>query len=101
MLFRFVSVLFSMLFLITATAQTGKPIRIVVPFPPGGASDTLSRMVADKMPALLGQPVIIDNRGGAGGNLAAEIVARADPDGTTLLSSPPHILTINHLLYKL
>src|SRR4051794_24390403 len=84
-----------------AQAQSGKPIRVIVPFPPGGAADTLSRMVSEKMPGILGQPIIIENRGGAGGNLAAEIVARAEPDGTTLLSSPPHILTINHLLYKL
>jgi tripartite-type tricarboxylate transporter receptor subunit TctC len=82
-------------------AQSGKQMRIVVPFPPGGASDALSRMVAEKLPGLLGQPVIVENRAGAGGNVAAEYVYRSDADGSVLLSSPPHILTINHLLYKL
>lgn len=78
-----------------------KQMRIVVPFPPGGASDALSRMVAERLPALLGQPVIVENRAGAGGNVAAEYVYRSEADGSVLLSSPPHLLTINHLLYKL
>jgi tripartite-type tricarboxylate transporter receptor subunit TctC len=86
---------------LSAHAQTGKQMRIVVPFPPGGASDALSRMVAERLPALLGQPVIVENRAGAGGNVAAEYVFRSEADGSVLLSSPPHLLTINHLLYKL
>jgi tripartite-type tricarboxylate transporter receptor subunit TctC len=86
---------------LSAHAQTGKQMRIVVPFPPGGASDALSRMVAEQLPALLGQPVIVENRAGAGGNVAAEYVFRSEADGSVLLSSPPHLLTINHLLYKL
>jgi tripartite-type tricarboxylate transporter receptor subunit TctC len=79
----------------------GKPLRIVVPFPPGGTADALTRLTAERLPALIGQSVLVENRAGAGGNLAAEQVFRAEPDGTTMLSSPPHILTINHLLYKL
>jgi tripartite-type tricarboxylate transporter receptor subunit TctC len=82
-------------------AHAQKPVRIVVPFPPGGTADLLVRMSAERLPALIGQPVLVENRGGASGNLGAEFVARAEPDGTTLLASPPHILTINHLLYKL
>ena len=84
-----------------AFAQTGKTLRIIVPFPPGGASDALARMVAEKLPAQLGQPAIVENRPGAGGNVAAEQLSRAEPDGTLLLAAPPHLLTINHMLYKL
>ena len=83
-----------------AIAQ-GKPMRIVVPFPPGGTADALSRLAAERMAPLLGQQILVENRAGAGGNLGAEQVWRAEPDGLTLLSSPPHILTINPLLYKL
>jgi tripartite-type tricarboxylate transporter receptor subunit TctC len=82
-------------------AQGAKPVRIIVPFPPGGTADTLTRLTAERLPPLIGRPVLVENRAGAGGNLGAEQVFRAEPDGTTLLSSPPHILTINHLLYKL
>jgi tripartite-type tricarboxylate transporter receptor subunit TctC len=84
-----------------ANAQTAKQLRIIVPFPPGGASDALARMVAEKLPAQLGQSVIVENRPGASGNVAAEQVSRAEPDGSILLNAPPHLLTINHMLYKL
>src|SRR2546423_10879830 len=90
--------------LLLACAQVfaqGKPMRIIVPFPPGGTADALSRLAAERMASLLGQTVLTENRAGAGGNLGAEQVWRAEPDGTTLLSSPPHLLTINPLLYKL
>jgi tripartite-type tricarboxylate transporter receptor subunit TctC len=96
---RFVAAILLVLAALPAAAQ--KPIRVVVPFPPGGTADLLVRMTADRLPALLGQQVIVENRGGAGGNLGAEVVARAEPDGHTLLASPPHLLTINHLIYKL
>jgi tripartite-type tricarboxylate transporter receptor subunit TctC len=77
-----------------------KPVRIVVPFPAGGSADILCRLVGEKLSAAWGQPVIIDNRAGAGGNVGAEIVYRADRDGYTLLCSPPGPLSINHNLYK-
>jgi tripartite-type tricarboxylate transporter receptor subunit TctC len=78
-----------------------KQVHIIVPFPPGGTADLLSRLTAEKLGAAFAQQFIVENRAGAGGNLAAEYVARAEPDGHTLLATPPHILTINPLLYKL
>ena len=68
-----------------AAAYPEKPIRLIVPNPPGGATDVVTRLVADKLRAALGQPVIIDNRGGAGGGIAAEAVAKAAPDGYMLM----------------
>jgi tripartite-type tricarboxylate transporter receptor subunit TctC len=78
----------------------GKQVRIVVPFPAGGSADILCRLVGDRLSAAWGQTVIIDNRAGAGGNVGAEIVYRAEPEGYTLLCSPPGPLSINHNLYK-
>src|ERR687887_627590 len=84
-----------------AQPYPSKPVRIIVPFPPGGTADLLTRLTAEKLTASFGQQLVVENRAGAGGNLAAEYVARAEPDGYTLLASPPHLLTINPLLYKL
>ena len=81
-------------------AYPNKQVRIVVPFPAGGSADTLCRIVGDKLGAAWGQTVIIDNRAGAGGNVGAEIAYRAEPDGYTLLCSPPGPLSINHNLYR-
>lgn len=84
----------------SAPAQTypDKPIRLVVPFPAGGPADSLGRLLGEKMTQSLGQPVIIENRGGAGGNIGAEAVARAAPDGyTLLLNASSHV--INASLY--
>lgn len=84
-----------------ATAQTWptRPIKLVVPFPPGGLIDNMARLVAPKLAQELGQPIVIDNKAGAGGNLGAGEASRAAPDGYTLLmASPP--LTINPALYK-
>ncbi len=84
-------------------AQTGypaKPIRIVVPFTPGGSNDLLARIIAQKLNEAWGQPVIIDNRPGAGSTLGIELVVRAPPDGYTLLTTSGGI-AINVSLYRL
>lgn len=76
-----------------------KPIRFVVPFPPGGGNDILARAIAPKMAELLGQPVVIDNKAGAGGNIGSEMVARAAPDGYTILMASNQV-TINPWMYS-
>jgi tripartite-type tricarboxylate transporter receptor subunit TctC len=77
-----------------------RPVTIVVAFTPGGPSDILARILGKKLEQLLGQPFIIENRPGAGGNIAAEQVARAAPDGYTLLNGNNSILATNAALYK-
>ena len=76
-----------------------RPVRIVVPFPPGGTTDTLARLVSPKMSAGLGQPVIVDNRPGGGGLLAADVVSKSAPDGYTVLLTPCG-LSIAPALYR-
>lgn len=78
-----------------------RPIRMLVPFAPGGGADTLARILTPKLHDALGQAWVVDNRGGAGGNLAAEIVARASPDGYTTFMGFNTVLTVNPHLYKL
>lgn len=81
-------------------AYPTKPIRLVLPFPPGGGTDTLARIMAPKLGAELGQSVIVDNRAGASGNIATDLVAKADPDGYTVLMGFNTALTMNPALYK-
>ena len=77
-----------------------KPIRVVLPFPPGGPSDMVIRVLTDKLLASLKQPVVVDNKPGAGGNIGATMVARAAPDGYTWLWTPDTVLTVNPHVYK-
>jgi tripartite-type tricarboxylate transporter receptor subunit TctC len=83
-----------------AESYPARPIRIVAPFPAGGTVDILARLIGAKLQAAWGQPVVVDNRTGAGGNVGADVVAKAEPDGYTLLltASPP--LSINVSLYR-
>jgi tripartite-type tricarboxylate transporter receptor subunit TctC len=83
-----------------AQAFPSKPIRLVVPYAPGGATDIIGRAAAAELTRLLGQPVNVDNRPGAGGNLGAELVARAAPDGHTLLVSASSLHGITPFLYS-
>ena len=76
-----------------------RPIRVIVPFPAGGAADALPRIVGEKLAARWRQPVIVENRVGASGSIGAEAVSRSEPDGYTLLATPPAPLVINPSLY--
>src|SRR5882724_4808082 len=82
-----------------ADGYPDRAVRIIVPFPAGGTADAVPRLVADWLSRKWGQPVVIDNRTGAAGNIGAEAAYRAAPDGYTLLSSPPPPLVINQSLY--
>jgi tripartite-type tricarboxylate transporter receptor subunit TctC len=83
-----------------AFAQPARPLKLVVPFPAGGTADILPRILAEKVRAAYPAGVVVENKSGAGGNIGAEFVSRADPDGTTFLVSPPGPIAINHHLYK-
>ena len=76
-----------------------RTVRIIVPFPAGGSADLVPRIAAEKLAQQWGQPVIVENRPGAAGNIGADAVFKAEPDGYTLLSAPPPPLVINRLLY--
>ncbi len=77
-----------------------RPIHIIVCVPAGGGVDTVTRMVANGLQKRLGQPVVVENRAGAAGNIGSDIVFHSDPDGYTLLASQASPLTINPLLYE-
>src|SRR5258708_6597790 len=85
-----------------AVAQTwpSRPITLVVPFTSGTTSDLIARALAEHLSSALGQPVVIDNRGGAGGNLGGAVVARAAADGYTLLLATTGPAATNKLMYK-
>ena len=88
-----------------ALAQSGadvypnRPVRFILPFPPGGGTDILGRLIAERLTASLGQPVVVENRGGAGGNVGVEVAAKAAPDGYTIVLVAPS-LAISATLYS-
>ena len=89
--------------LIGQSAQAGFPergVKIVVPYPAGGSNDVVARLLGTRLSELWGQPVVIDNRGGGGGNIGAEAVARSPADGYTLLLTAPSPLVVNQSLYS-
>jgi len=86
--------------LAAAQAWPSKPIKYIVPFAPGGTTDILGRTIADKLSIALGQPVVIENKPGAGGGLGAEFVAKAAPDGYTIMGGTISTHAINASLYK-
>ena len=83
-----------------AADYPNKPVRVVVTVPAGGGVDTVTRLITERLRQKLGQPFVIENKGGAGGNIAAESVFQSDPDGYTLMASQPAPLTTNVVLYK-
>src|SRR6185503_595302 len=84
----------------SAANYPDRPIRLVVGFPPGGATDILARILSQYMPEAIGQPVVVDNRGGASGTIAAAMVAKAPPDGYTIMMVPSGPFTISVSAYS-
>jgi len=84
----------------SAQGYPNRPVRVIVPFAPGGATDIVTRVVARRLTEVWGQTVVVDNRAGAGGNIGADLTAKANADGYTLLMTSGSIVTANPLLFK-
>ncbi len=84
----------------TAANYPDRPVKVIVPFPPGGATDIVGREISDRLARALGQPFVVENRSGASGNIGMEAAARSAPDGYTLVIGAPQTLTINPQLFK-
>ena len=95
-----IGVFISFCFVTSLFAQPTKPLKLIVPFPAGGTADVLPRLMAEKMRVQFPAGILVDNKSGAGGNIGADYVYKSEPDGTTLLASPPGPVVINNHLYK-
>src|SRR5215510_2266175 len=84
---------------VVSQSLPAKPIKFIAPFAPGGSGDTLARLIGQHLSERIGQPVVAENRMGAGGNIGADVVAKSDPDGTTLLMGANYV-SIAPSLYK-
>src|SRR5215213_7866444 len=85
---------------VQAQGFPSKPVRVIIPFVAGGSSDIVGRAIASKFQELLGQPGVVENRPGANGSIAAEFVAKAEPDGYTILVGSIGVFSINSALFK-
>src|SRR3979411_169950 len=101
-LIRIIGIVLALLFALPAAAETypSRAIKLLVPIPPGGAPDGAARLIGRHLAGALGQPVVIENRTGANGNIAADAVAKSDPDGYTLLLGADSGIVINPHVYS-
>ena len=101
-LIRLVLVLAAALSVLPAAAQNYpiRPIRLYLAFPPGGAADIVTRLLAQPLSVRLGQPVVVENKPGSGGNVVGDLIAHAPPDGYSLLLGPDNLFTINPHLFR-
>src|SRR5262245_29528354 len=83
-----------------AQSYPSRPLRLIVPFPPGGSTDILARALGQKLSEGLSQPVVVENRGGAGGTIGSEAAAKATPDGYTIMMGHLGTLALNVSIYK-